>query len=226
MNVNQATIDLIKEFEGCKLKAYKCPAGIWTIGYGTTAAAGVGVEPAEGMTITKEEAEWYLEKAVSDFAFSISKFITAPINENQFGAFVSLAYNIGINAFKRSSALRHFNSGKIEKVGPSIKLWKKANGKVLNGLVRRREAEVALFMTLVPEVTVEPAPQGRSKATQSRTVQASVAQGVSAFGGALAALQALDGTAQIIVLVGCFAIVGLSMFILKERLKAWSAGWR
>lgn len=68
--------------------------------------------------------------------------------------------------------------------------------------------------------------QQRTRPAQSRTVQTSVVQGVSAAGGAIAALQTLDGTAQIIVLVGCFAFAGMAMFILKERLKSWAAGWR
>ena len=222
MDINQATIDLIKEFEGCKLTAYLCPAGVWTIGYGTTAAAGVGITPTSGMTITEAEAEWYLQKTVNDFAAHIEPAITAPINENQFGAFVSLAYNIGVGAFKKSSALRHFNNGAIERVAPSIKLWKKANGKVLNGLVRRRQAEVDLFQRPV----VKEVPKGRESAAQSRTVQATVAQVASAGGGALAALQALDGTAQTIVLIGCFGFAALALFILRERLKAWASGWR
>jgi N-acetyl-anhydromuramyl-L-alanine amidase AmpD len=68
--------------------------------------------------------------------------------------------------------------------------------------------------------------QQRTRPAQSRTVQTSVVQGVSAAGGAIAALQTLDGTAQIIVLVGCFAFAMMAMFILKERLKSWAAGWR
>ncbi len=147
MIVNQAALDLIKEFEGFRSQAYKDAVGIWTIGYGTTAAAGVGITPRAGMSVTKEEAEWYLQKAVDKFAASIRPAITAPINENQFGAFVSLAYNIGPGAFKRSSSLRHFNNGDNARAAQNILLWNKAGGKVLRGLVRRREAEKALFLT-------------------------------------------------------------------------------
>jgi len=71
----------------------------------------------------------------------------------------------------------------------------------------------------------EPIPE-RTSAAQSRTVQASVVQGASAFGGAIAALQALNGTAQIIVVAGCLVMAALAMFILRERLKAWASGWR
>lgn len=144
--MNKATIDLIKEFEGFRAKAYLDPVGILTIGYGTTAAAGVGIKPALGMTITEAQAHGYLMAAVDKFAVQIAPKITAPINENEFGAFVSLAYNIGPGAFGKSSALRKFNAGDKQGAANSILLWNKAGSKVLPGLVRRREAERALFL--------------------------------------------------------------------------------
>lgn len=151
MKVNQATIDLIKEFEGFRAKAYRDAVGVLTIGYGTTARAGVGINPKPGMEITEAEAEWYLQRTVQKFADQIRPAIIAPINENEFGAFVSLAYNIGPYAFKRSSALRHFNAGDKERAARSILLFNKAGGRVLKGLVRRREAERKLFLTPTPE---------------------------------------------------------------------------
>ena len=144
--MNKATIDLIKEFEGFRAKAYLDPVGILTIGYGTTAAAGVGIKPALGMTITEAQAVGYLMAAVDKFAAQIAPKITAPINENEFGAFVSLAYNIGPGAFAKTSALRKFNAGDKQGAANSILLWNKAGSKVLPGLVRRREAERALFL--------------------------------------------------------------------------------
>ena len=151
--VNQRTINLIKEFEGFRAEAYRDAAGVWTIGYGTTAAAGVGVTPVPGMTITKAEAEWYLQKAVNKFAGQVEAMLTAPANDNQFGAFVSLAYNIGPGAFSRSSALRRFNEGKVALAAEAILAWNKATvsgrKQVLRGLARRREAEKALFLSPV-----------------------------------------------------------------------------
>ena len=149
MKVNQAAIDLIKTFEGFRGEAYRDAVGVWTIGYGTTASAGVGIAPVPGMTVTKAEAEWYLQKTVDKFAAQIAPYITAPITENEFGAFVSLAYNIGPTAFRKSSALRHFNAGDRARAASNILLFNKAGGKVLKGLVRRREAERALFLTPV-----------------------------------------------------------------------------
>lgn len=156
MRVNKATINLVKEFEGYRPEAYLDPVGVCTIGYGTTAMAGVGIVPVIGMAITKEEAEWYLEQAVNNFADMIEPLFTVEPNENEFGAFVSLSYNIGPTAFRKSSAIRHFNLGDKERAAKSILLWNKAGGKVLGGLVRRREAEKVLFLTDVPEVGAKP----------------------------------------------------------------------
>lgn len=162
--INAATLDLIKEFEGCRLTAYQDSVGVWTIGYGTTARAKLGIDPQAGMTITQDEAEGYLRKGVQKFASEIRPLITQPINENEFGAFVSLAYNIGSGAFSKSSALRNFNAGNKAAAAESILLWNKAGGQVLRGLVRRREAEKALFLTPVvaqeaPKPIFHPDPQ-------------------------------------------------------------------
>jgi len=160
VSVNKATLDLIKEFEGLELSAYVAPEGNWTIGYGTTAAAGVGITPRAGMKITEAEAEEYLRLGLEKFAAKIRPLITAPINENEFGAFMSLAYNIGPTAFAGSSALRNFNAGNKPLAGAGILLWNKAtvNGKkqVLAGLVRRRAAEHDLFLKPVSHVSPTP----------------------------------------------------------------------
>mgnify|MGYP005994161553 CR=1 FL=1 len=220
--LNKASLDLIKRWEGCKLKAYKCSAGVWTVGYGLTTSAGF-IEVGPNTTITQAEADWYLEKTIEKFLAQIEPAITASINANELGAFTSLAYNIGPTAFRKSSALRHFNAGNKDKVPNALRMWRKAGGKVVKGLVNRREAEVDLFLT--PVIAEKPAPV-RTSAVQSKTMQASVVQGASAVGGAVAAFQALDGTAQIIAMTGCVVIALLAMFILRERLKAWAAGWR
>ena len=150
--INKATLDLVKEFEGLRLKAYPDPAtggAPITIGYGTTAAAGVGIVPKLGMTITEAEAEAYLIRALKKFAAKIDPLITRPINDNEFGAFLSLAYNIGPGAFAKSSALRKFNMGDKRGAANAIQLWNKAGGRVMKGLERRRAAERALFLTVV-----------------------------------------------------------------------------
>jgi len=221
MKINQATVELVKEFEGFSAKAYKCPAGIWTIGYGTTAAAGVGITPKEGMTISKSDAEGYLHAALEKFASQIEDAITAPINENEFGAFVSLAYNIGPGAFKKSSALSSFNAGDKAKSAKAILLWNKAGGKVLKGLTRRREAERKLFLTPVGSNF-----EGRTSVVQSKTVQASAVQIASGAGAGVAAVGALDGTAQIVAMVFAGIVVLAALWVMRERIKKWADGDR
>lgn len=147
MSVNQATIDLIKRFEGCKLTAYQDIVGIYTIGFGTTAMADLGITPAKGMTITQERAEDLLRQGVDKFAATVDALVTANVNANQFGACVSLAYNIGPTAFAKSTVLRELNAGNYDKAALSFQMWNKAGGKVVKGLINRRNDEVTLFLT-------------------------------------------------------------------------------
>jgi len=226
--VNQAGMDLIKRWEGCKLKAYKDVAGVWTVGYGLTSAAGF-IEVGPDTVLTQEEADWYLEQAVNKYADGIRSAITAPINENQFAAFVSLAYNVGIAGVRRSSAVRHFNAGHLDKVPRAIRAWNKAGGRVVQGLVNRREAEVKLFQTPVVSVANQPTPpstQQRTSPTQSKTMQASAVQIASGVGTGIGAFAALDGTAQLIAVGFAGLIVLMAVWIMRERLKKWGEGIR
>lgn len=145
--INSAALRLIKEFEGFEAEAYKDPVGIVTIGYGTTAAAGVGISPKLGDKITEAQATDYLKRAVDKFAAQILPKITRAPTGNQFGAMVSLAYNIGPGAFNKSTVLRRFNAGDISGAADAFLMWNKAGGKVLAGLTRRRKAERELFLT-------------------------------------------------------------------------------
>jgi lysozyme len=231
--INNAATALIKEFEGCKLSAYKCPAGVWTIGYGTTAGAGIGVTPHDGMKITQDQADHYLNITLTNFAREISPSITQPINENEFGAFVSLAYNIGAGAFKKSSALRYFNAGDKAKAADAILMWNKAGGKVLSGLVRRRTAERALFLTSVGfAVKIDSSEEMatpddlRTSAAQSTTMQAGALQMASAAGAGVSAVSALSGTAQIVALAFCGIVALAALWIMRERLRRWADGDR
>lgn len=147
MIVTPAALKLIKEFEGLRLTAYQDSVGVWTIGYGTTAAAGVGIAPRAGMTITEREAEHYLALALSKFADQITPMFSAPVTPNQFGACLSLAYNIGPGNFAKSSVLRKTKARDFAGAAASFALWNKAGGKVLAGLTRRRAAEAALYAT-------------------------------------------------------------------------------
>lgn len=143
--INQAGLNLIKEFEGLRLTAYRDSVGVWTIGYGTTAAADVGITPHAGQTITEPQAEAFLRAGVDKFAAQIIRLMKRQPTPNQLGAMVSLAYNIGPGSFAKSSVLRHFNTGDMPRAAASFALWNKAGGRVLAGLTRRRAAEAALF---------------------------------------------------------------------------------
>lgn len=224
MNINKATIDLVKAFEGCKLTAYRDPVGVWTIGYGTTARAGLGIIPTGGMTITQAEADQLLADGLNKFADQIRPMINAGLNDNQFGASVSLAYNIGVHAYSTSSALKHINSGDYDRAANSILLFNKAGGKVLKGLVRRREAERKLFLTPV----FEQAPEfdERISPVQSTTMQASALQIASGAGAGISALGSLSGTAQVVALGFAGIVVLAGLWIMRERLRHWANGVR
>ena len=181
-NVNQAAIDLIKEFEGFRANAYRDAVGVWTIGYGHTSRAGdPKVKP--GMRITRAEGEHILKKDVAKFAAGVERVLgddADKLNDNQFGAIVSFAYNVGIGNLKRSSVLKAIRRGDLDAVPSKLKLWNKAGGKVLKGLVRRRKAEGELFMRPVDSkpVVVEPhesAPEPSAAPPAKRGVSGPVA---------------------------------------------------
>ena len=139
METSKTGLDLIKHFEGCELYAYKCPAGVWTIGYGHTK----GVEP--GMQITEQDAEDMLKEELIEYESYINDLVTVGLNQNQFDAMVSWVYNLGAGNLKASTLLKVLNAGDYAGVSAQIMRWNKAGGKVLEGLTRRRQAEADLF---------------------------------------------------------------------------------
>lgn len=143
--INKATVDLIKSFEGKELKAYKDSVGVWTIGYGHTAMAGPP-NPRAGMVISEAEAEAILKDDLTDFAKGVAALIKVPVTDNQFGALVSFAFNVGVGALKGSTLLRKLNAKDYVGASNEFAKWNKAGGKVLAGLVRRRAAEKTLFL--------------------------------------------------------------------------------
>jgi lysozyme len=145
MKMSETGLELLKEFEGLRLKAYRDAAGIWTIGYGTTSAAGVGIIKG-GMLISKAEAENMLRRSLASYERAVSNSIKVEISQQQFDALVSFAYNVGIEGFRRSSVLRHVNARDFDRVPQSLSLWIKSKGKVLPGLVSRRAREAKLFV--------------------------------------------------------------------------------
>lgn len=143
MRVSQKGIDLIKKFEGLRLLAYVCPAGVLTIGYGHT---GADVKP--GMRITEEEAEKLLWKDTESAQQTVSSFVSVKLNQNEYDALVSFTFNVGPTAFVNSTLLRLLNHGAERKiVAGEFARWVKAgNNQPVPGLVRRREEEKKLFL--------------------------------------------------------------------------------
>jgi lysozyme len=138
-------IEIIKEFEGCKLKAYLCPAGIPTIGFGNTYYNN-GKVVKIGDTITQSEADMLLTLTVRIFYDKVIKAVKSNINENQIAALTSFAYNVGVGAFEKSTLLKKVNANPDD---PTIEAefmkWTKAAGIVLNGLKKRRMSEYKLY---------------------------------------------------------------------------------
>lgn len=157
MTLNQASIDLIKEYEGWRANAYVDPATGGepiTIGYGHTSAAGPP-RVKLGMTITKEEGERVLRQDLEKVEAEVLRFIKAPLNENQYGAVVSLDYNIGGGNFGKSTLVRKLNAHDYEGAAKEFARWNRAAGKVMAGLTRRRAAEAKLFLTPVRQQTFD-----------------------------------------------------------------------
>lgn len=144
--IDQAGIDLITEFEGLRLKPYLCPAGVPTIGYGTTRYYnGIKVSMSD-LPITQEKAVEYLLNDVHQFELAVDAMAIDTITQNQLNALVSFAYNLGSTALKNSTLLRKVNANPSD---PTIKnefaKWVYADGVKLAGLIRRRAAEAELY---------------------------------------------------------------------------------
>lgn len=145
MRMTPEGLALIRQFEGFRGEAYRCPAGIWTIGYGHTTRAGPpSVVP--GMTMSEARAREVLEADVERVAEGVRASLTRRVSDPQFSALVSFAFNVGVGAFRSSSVLRAVNAGDFAAVPRRLQLWVKGGGKVLPGLVRRRAAEAAMFV--------------------------------------------------------------------------------
>ena len=229
MRINAETIALVKEFEGCELAAYRDAVGVWTIGYGHSERAPLPPKPYDGMVITMDQAHKILQDDLTHFGKSVENLISVPVTDNQFGAMVSLAFNIGIGAFGKSTALKRLNAGDYLGAAEAMTWWNKAGGKVMRGLVRRREAERALFLTEHDRfVEATPTPDTpRENPTQSTTIQAGGAVGViGAAGGVFSAISDLDPIAQAVAVAGGLVLVGLGAYIIRERLQKWAAGVR
>lgn len=198
MKTSESGVDLIKRFEGLELEAYQDIAGVWTIGYGHTET----VKP--GQRITEREAEALLRRDLKPREDAVKRLTSVPLNQNEFDALISFVYNVGVEAYRRSTARRRLNAGNRVGAADALTWWNKATvGGVLRevtGLTRRRAAERALFLTptnppIVSDVTQIDSnsratpfedPPRRESLAGSRTVQ-----GATVAGGAGAAASSM-----------------------------------
>ena len=140
MKISDNGLDLIKRWEALRLEAYlPTPDDVWTIGYGHT--LGVG----QGLTCTPEQAEAWLREDVSGAEHAINVEMDCPLEQQQYDALVSFVFNIGISAFNQSTLLVRVKEGNLDDVPKQMMRWKYQHGKIVQGLINRRRAEVALW---------------------------------------------------------------------------------
>ncbi len=137
--VNERGVALIKEYEGLRLRAYRCPGQIWTIGYGHTRT----VHPQ--MEITAAEAEQLLREDIAVAEKAVARLVEVPLSDNQFAALVCFVFNVGIGNFEKSTLLSLLNRGWYEQVPAQLTRWNKVRGEEVGGLARRRAAEGRLW---------------------------------------------------------------------------------
>jgi len=141
MKINQAGIDLIKQFEGCKSTSYQDSVGVWTIGYGAT-----GDDIVAGLTWTPEQIDDRLHQDLARFEEGVQNLLSNPdVNENQFSSLVCFSYNLGLQSLAKSHLLIYTNSGHYIAASLQFAKWDMAGGVVLPGLVKRRLAEKELY---------------------------------------------------------------------------------
>ena len=145
MKISNSGINLIKSFEGLRLKAYDDGVGVWTIGFGTIKYPN-GIRVKAGDSCTSQQAEDYLRNDLTSFENAVNRLVKAKLNQNQFDALVSFTYNLGETNLGKSTLLKKLNAGDYQGAADQFLVWNKAGGKVMNGLTRRREAERALFL--------------------------------------------------------------------------------
>ena len=142
LETSESMIAVIKKFEGLRLKAYKCPAGVQTIGYGHTR----NYPFSTNYKITEEQAEKFLHEDLKKFENSIKKLVKVPLSQCQFDALVSFTFNVGATNFKNSTLLKYLNNGEYNLAAEQFERWIYSNGKKLDGLLTRRKAEKEIFL--------------------------------------------------------------------------------
>jgi lysozyme len=209
--INAEGLALIKRWEGCRLEAYKCAAGVWTIGYGHTRTA------RQGLRITQEQAEALLREDLRVFEAAVDDAVTVQLTDNQFAALVSWAFNVGVSAMRSSTLIRKLNLGDYDVVPRELVRWAKVEGKPVHGLANRRAAEAGLwargaFVASRNIAATEPPPS-------SPAAEAGKLGGVAA--AAAAAAPAITSLGGVHWAVGVALVAGLvalaAVYLLRRR---------
>lgn len=220
---NQRGVNLLKNSEGWRNRWYKDPIGVWTCCYGHTPAAGQPVKVDLKRRFTRVEGEAILHADLRKFEIGVEAALSNHATDNQFSAFVVFAYNVGLAAFRSSSALRAHNAGRYSEVPRLLGFWVKAKGKTLPGLVARREAEGELYST--PEfaqhdpedenvIRIQPAADGLPQPDSGTSTEKWVAAGSAAggFGYAVSSFSMTDWRV-IAVLTGGVILITILAFL-------------
>ena len=182
--ISQHGLAKLKQWEGLKTKAYQDTGGVWTIGYGHTAAAGEP-KPKAGMVITAPDAERILLKDLTQYEAAVESLVKVKLNDNQFAALVSFVYNIPLASFKKSKLLKKLNAGNYDAVPTELMKWVNVNHKKNQGLVNRRRAEGYLWMegAFVTSKDVVPEPKKENLLFKKETIAPviSAASGLTGF---------------------------------------------
>lgn len=241
MRTGKAGRDLIKANEGKRLTAYKCPAGVWTIGWGHT---GPDVKP--GMTISEAKAETLLTQDLRKFEQAIDGRVSVRLTQNQFDALVSLVYNIGEGNFAGSTVLKRVNAQNWQGAADAFSMWTKArvNGqlKVMPGLVKRRKQEAALFRSAMPkpisheeieadvadDMPQEVSADGNELKSMllSKETLIGAAQTATGGGGLFYGLSQLDKHVQLALIAGAVLLLVTGLIIFGNRILARLRGDR
>jgi lysozyme len=164
---SQNGLTLTQKFEGLRLTAYQDQVGVWTIGYGHT---GKDVQPEH--TITQEQANNLLMQDVASAVAAVNRLVTVAFHQNGFDALVDFAFNLGNNALAGSTLLRKLNASDFGGAAAEFPKWCKAGGKIVQGLLRRREAEQQLFQQGMPQPAAPAASLGMAPAKPAPPAQA------------------------------------------------------
>lgn len=208
--------DLIKKYEGLRLEAYRCPAGVWTIGYGHIRTT------TPDMKITAAKANLLLIEDLATAEKAVSRLVKVELNQSQFDALVSFVFNVGVGAFERSTLLRLLNAGEYDDVPAQLARWNKVKGKVTRGLVRRREDEAKLFMAEdLPDE--EPMPQAVDKPEKALSTDKTIWGTITSVAGAggLGFLSSVDSAWAF----AAFSVVAIGVLLFATgRLELRKAG--